>query len=84
MANIKQAAKRNRQRERARIGNRLILGSMRTAVRKARAAVDAGEENAAGLVKFAASRIDRAVSRGAVKRRTGSRLISRLVSRSAS
>lgn len=83
MANIKQAQKRNRQRERARVRNRIVLGSMRTAVKKARTAVDTGENNASELVKFASSRIDKAVSRGALNRRAGSRLISRLATRTA-
>ena len=81
MANSKQATKRNRQRETANVRNRLFLGSMRTSVRKARDAVDSKSKDAPDLVKFALSRIDRAVSRGVVKRRTGSRLISRLATR---
>jgi small subunit ribosomal protein S20 len=83
MANSKQASKRNRQREKARVSNRVVLGSMRTAVRKAKTAVDEGTKEAPELVRFATSRVDRAVTRGALKRRTASRLISRLVTHTA-
>lgn len=82
MANNKSAIKRIRQIEKRRLRNRLVVGTMRTAIRKARVAIDSGAEDAAQLVKSATSTIDRAVSKGAVKRATASRYISRLSSRS--
>lgn len=84
MANNKQAEKRNRQREKHRIRNRLVLGSTRTALRKAREAVSASAGNATDLVKTAVSTLDRAVSKGIMKRGTASRLISRLTRPQAS
>ena len=83
MANSKQAEKRNRQRETRRLRNRLIVGRMRTALKNARAAVDSGEGNASELVKGAVAMVDRAVTKGALKRKTASRLISRLSRRAA-
>ncbi len=84
MANNKQAKKRNRQRDKRHLHNRLVLGSMRTALRKARAAFeDESSTNAKELVRTAIQAIDRAVSKSAIKRRTGSRLISRLARRAA-
>ncbi len=83
MANNKSAIKRIRQNEKARLRNRLVMASMRTAVKKARAAIDTSAENAAELLKAATSRIDRAVSKGALKRTTASRYIARLTSRKA-
>jgi small subunit ribosomal protein S20 len=83
MANNKQADKRNRQREKRRLRNRLVTGSARTAIRKARTAVSGKAADAAEQVGSAISTLDRAVSKGIIKRRTASRLISRL-SRAAS
>jgi small subunit ribosomal protein S20 len=84
MANSKQAEKRNRQRLKRRLRNRLVMGSTRTAVARARTAVDQGGEEAGALIKTAVSRIDRAVSKGVLKRKTASRLISRLSGRKPS
>ena len=79
MPNNKQAAKRNRQRDKRRLKNRLVLASMRSSMRRARAAIDSSAPEAAELVKSAARLIDRAVTKGTLKRQTASRYISRLV-----
>ena len=81
MANNKSAIKRIRQIEKARLRNRLVVGAMRTAIRKARTAVDTKADNAAELIRTAGSFVDKAVSKGAVKRTTGSRYIARLTNR---
>ena len=81
MANNKSAIKRIRQNDKARLRNRLVMVSMRTAIKKARAAVDTSADNAAELIKAASSSIDRAVSKGALKRTTASRYSSRLAGR---
>lgn len=81
MANNKSAVKRNRQQDKRRLRTRLVVGSMRTAIKKARLAIDAQAENATELVRSANSLIDRAVSKGAVKRSSASRYISRLATR---
>jgi small subunit ribosomal protein S20 len=81
VANIKSAEKRIRQAEKRRLRNRVIIGSMRTAIRKARAAIDGNAKEAQELIRQAVSSVDRAVSKGALKRQTGSRYISRLTSR---
>ncbi|HLU68739.1 MAG TPA: 30S ribosomal protein S20 [Kofleriaceae bacterium] len=83
MANHKSAEKRNRQRPKRQLRNRNTLGAMRTALRKARAAVDGKSDDAPSLVKSAVKAIDKAVTKGAVPRRTASRLISRLTRRSS-
>ena len=46
MANIKSAEKRNRQRLKAEAANRIVRGSARTAIKKARQAIAAGDANA--------------------------------------
>ncbi len=78
MPNHKSAEKRDRQRENRRLRNRIVVGSMRTAIKKARVAVEAKAPEAEALLKQAVSFIDKAVSKGAIKRNTGSRYISRL------
>lgn len=79
MPNTKQASKRNRQRDKRHLSNRLVLGTMRSAIKRAKTALDNGSDEAQALVQRAVSSIDKAVSKGAVHRRTASRYISRLV-----
>ncbi len=83
MANIKSAQKQNRKMIKNRARNRAAMGSLRTAVKAARAAVDGKAANAAELVKSAVSIIDSAVTKGIVKRQTASRYVSRLAHRAA-
>ncbi len=83
MANIASAQKQNRKMIKNRARNRAAMGSLRTAVKAARAAVDTKSAEAAALVKKATSIIDSAVTKGIVKRQTASRYISRLATRTA-
>ena len=78
MANIASAEKQNRKMIKHRARNRAAMASLRTAVKKARTAVDDKTNDAAGLVKQAVSIIDSAVTKGILKRRTASRYVSRL------
>ncbi len=82
MANIKSAQKQNRKMIKNRARNRAAMATLRTAVKKARAAVDGKSADAAALVKKAVSVVDSAVSKGILKRRTASRYASRLMTRS--
>lgn len=84
MANIKSAEKQNRKMIKNRARNRAAMATLRTAVKKARAAVDGKAEDAANLVKQAVSIVDSAVTKGILKRRTASRYVSRLATRTAS
>ena len=83
MANNKQAEKRNRQRDKRRLQNRWVVGRMRTAIKKARTAATSGAPEASELVRQATSAIDRAVGKGAIHKRTGSRLVARLARRAS-
>ena len=78
MANIASAEKQNRKMIKHRARNRAAMAALRTAVKKARTAVDAKAEDSAGLVKQAVSIIDSAVTKGILKRGTASRYVSRL------
>ena len=81
MANIASAEKQNRKMIKHRARNRAAMATLRTAVKKARTAVDGRAEDAAGLVKEAISIIDSAVTKGILKRGTASRYVSRLTVR---
>jgi small subunit ribosomal protein S20 len=83
VANIKSAEKKNRQMIKNRTRNRGVMSNLRTAVKKARTAIDGKAEDAASLVKAAVSTINKAVSKGVLKRETASRYVSRLASRRA-
>lgn len=81
MANIKSAEKQNRKMIKNRARNRAALAALRTAVKKARAAVDTKAGDATEVVKNAISIIDSAVTKGILKRGTASRYVSRLSTR---
>lgn len=83
MANIKSAQKQNRKMIKNRARNRAAMGSLRTAVKSARTAVDGKAANAAELVKKAVSVVNGAVTKGILKRQTASRYVSRLSRRVA-
>jgi small subunit ribosomal protein S20 len=81
VANIASAQKQNRKMIKHRARNRAAMGALRTAVKKARTAVDDKTADAAAQVKVAVSIIDSAVSKGILKRGTASRYVSRLQTR---
>ena len=69
MANIKSQVKRNRTNEIARVRNQSVRSSLRTAIRKFRGAVEAGDKTAATELLVSTSReLDKAVSKGVVHR----------------
>jgi small subunit ribosomal protein S20 len=78
MANIKSAEKRNRQRLKAEAQNRIVRGSARTAVKKARLAIAGGDPNAAEAVRLAERALDRAATKGVIHPNNASRRKSRL------
>ena len=67
MANIKSQQKRNRTNERARLRNKSVKSSLRTAVRAFRDAADTGDkEKAAELLLSTNRKLDKAASRGVI------------------
>ncbi|MEW9547970.1 30S ribosomal protein S20 [Nonomuraea sp. NPDC050783] len=67
MANIKSQVKRNKQNEKARLRNKAVKSSLKTAVRKFREAAEQGDvEQAAALQRVAARQLDKAVSKGVI------------------
>jgi len=67
VANIKSQIKRIKTNEKARLRNKSVKSSLKTAVRKFRAAADAGDAAAAATALRAASRqLDKAASKGVI------------------
>jgi len=67
VANIKSQIKRNRQNEKARMRNKAVKSSLKTAIRKFHAAVEAGDTAAAeALMRDASRKLDKAVSKGVI------------------
>ncbi|WP_433535271.1 30S ribosomal protein S20 [Micromonospora sp. CA-249363] len=67
MANIKSQIKRNRQNEKARLRNKSVKSSLKTAVRKFNEAAEAGDvEQATALMQDASRKLDKAVSKGVI------------------
>ena len=69
MANIKSQIKRNRQNEKARMRNKAVKSSLKTAIRKFHTAAANGDTEAAQVQLRVASReLDKAVSKGVLHR----------------
>ena len=67
MANIKSQIKRIRTNEAARLRNKSVKSALKTAVRRVRTAVDAGDKETAQAELVTASRsLDKAVSKGVI------------------
>lgn len=84
MANIKSQIKRNRQNEKRRLRNRFFRGVARSAVKKARAALETGGmEESRATVLAAISALDKAAERGIIHRNNAARRKERLMRRLA-
>ncbi|MEM7128109.1 MAG: 30S ribosomal protein S20 [Chloroflexota bacterium] len=79
MANIKSAEKRNRQNIKRREHNRTWIGGSRTAIKKARALIEAGDPGAADAVAVANRTLDKAASKGVIHKNNAARRKSRLM-----
>jgi small subunit ribosomal protein S20 len=79
VANIQSAEKRNRQRIKRRNRNQYHLTTMRTYVKKVRAALETKDAGKAGeALKAAVQIIDKAAQRGVIPKKSAARKISRL------
>jgi small subunit ribosomal protein S20 len=80
LANTKSAIKRLRSAERRRLRNRVYRVGARTAVKKARQAMDRGDpEQAREAVRAAASALDKAAEKGIIHKNNAARRKSRLM-----
>jgi small subunit ribosomal protein S20 len=67
VANIKSQIKRIKTNEKARQRNKAVKSELKTAVRRTREAVAAGDvEKATAAARFAAKKLDKAVSKGVI------------------
>jgi small subunit ribosomal protein S20 len=78
MANTKSARKRAEKSEAQRQENRAARSRMRTAVRRARAAIESGAPDAAEQVARAVSVVDSSAGKGVVHKNAAARTKSRL------
>ena len=79
MANIKSVKKRILVNEQKAAQNQMIKSAVKTEIKKVRAAVEAGnKEEAAKALLSATAAIDKAESKGVLKKNTASRKVSRL------
>ncbi len=81
MANIKSQIKRNRQNEKRRLRNRVVMGRARTFYKKAGVAVESGSENALEATRLAISALDKAAEKGVLHKNNVARRKSRLMKR---
>jgi small subunit ribosomal protein S20 len=80
VANIKSQIKRNRQNEKRRVRNRTVRTELRTRIKNALAAAEAGDATGADAVE-AMKMIDKAATKGIIHANTASRRKSRLQKR---
>ncbi|MFC6090646.1 30S ribosomal protein S20 [Saccharothrix sp. BKS2] len=67
MANIKSQLKRIKTNEKARLRNKAVKSSLKTAIRKFREAAEAGDkEKAVALAQEASRKLDKAVTKGVI------------------
>jgi small subunit ribosomal protein S20 len=79
VANHKSAKKRIRQTETRTARNRHVRTTVRTYIKRARQAIEAGDKQAAAeAVREAESKIRKAMSKGVFHHKTGSRYVARL------
>ena len=84
MANIKSQIKRVKTNEKRRQRNKSVRSAVRTAVRKFREAVEAGDTEQAGTLQRAASRaLDKAASKGVIHKNQAANRKSAMAKRAA-
>ena len=83
MANIKSQIKRNKQNEKARLRNKAVRSELKTSVKAAEASAADGGDEATAAARKAASKIDRAASKGVIHKNAAARKKSRMAKRLA-
>jgi small subunit ribosomal protein S20 len=81
VANIKSQIKRNKTNEKARLRNKSVKSSLKTAIRKAREAAAAGDvEKATVAAREASRQLDKAASKGVIHKNAAANKKSALAS----
>ena len=81
MANIKSQIKRNRQNQVRHDRNKAVRSELKTRVRGAVAAAEAGADDADAQVRLAVKRLDMAAAKGVIHKNQAARRKSRLMAR---
>jgi small subunit ribosomal protein S20 len=85
VANIKSQIKRNKQNDRAHERNKSVKSNLKTAIRRFREAVDAGDnDEARSLAAVASKKLDKAASAGVIHKNQAANKKSAIARRSAS
>ena len=79
MANIKSQKKRNLQNERRHERNKAVRSELKTRIKKANTAVEAGAEDAPEAVRLAQKRLAKAGAKGRIHKNQAARRISRVM-----
>ncbi len=78
MANIKSAKKRIRTTKARTLRNKMLRSNMKTTLKKANVALEAGAENKADATLYAMKRVDQMASKGIIHKNKAARLKSQL------
>jgi small subunit ribosomal protein S20 len=81
MANIKSQIKRNKQNEKRRLRNKAVRSEIKTRVRVAITAAEAGGEDTVDALRLACKRLDKAAAKGIIHKHQASNRKSALVKR---
>jgi small subunit ribosomal protein S20 len=85
VANIKSQIKRNKTNEKARQRNKAVKSELKTAIRRTREAVEAGDtEKATAAARAASQKLDKAVSKGVIHKNQAANKKSALAQKVAS
>jgi small subunit ribosomal protein S20 len=85
VANIKSQIKRNKQNDRAHERNKSVKSNLKTAIRRFREAVEAGDnDEARSLAAVASKKLDKAASAGVIHKNQAANKKSAIARRSAS
>jgi small subunit ribosomal protein S20 len=83
MANIKSQIKRNRQNETRHERNKGVRSELKSRVKAARTAIDAGATEAPEAARLAQKRLDKAAAKGRIHKNQAARRTSRLMKRAS-
>ena len=78
MANLRSQIKRNRQNEKRRLRNKDVRSELRTRLKAASEAIEAGSDDVDERVRDAMKHLDKAVTKGVIHRNEAARRKSRL------
>lgn len=81
MANIKSQIKRNRSNEKRRLRNQGVRSELKTRVKSASNAIEAGTDDAPEAVRMAQKRLGKAAAKGRIHKNQAARRTSRLMKR---